>query len=123
MATSSALTMSATTARMSASPKPRVVNGGVPKRMPLGFSALLSPGTVFLFTEMPTSSRILGRRREAFASQRQGDPEGLGLGYVDLAFGSALGWWATTVATTSYCPSRMMEHAIPISTQPRAETF
>ena len=66
MATSSALTMSATTARMSASPKPRVVSGGVPKRMPLGFSALLSPGTVFLFTEMPTSSRILGRRREAF---------------------------------------------------------
>ena len=24
----------------------------------------------------------------------QGGPEGLGLGYVDLDFGSSLGWWA-----------------------------
>ena len=54
-------------------------------------------------------------------SQLQGDPGGLGPGYVYLAFGSALGWWAATIAT--YCPSRMMEHAIPVSTQPRAETF
>ena len=45
--------------------------------------------------------------------------EGLGLGYVDLVFGSSLGWWAATTAT--YCPSRMMEHAIPISTQPMTE--
>ena len=51
----------------------------------------------------------------------QGDRAGLGLGYVDLDFGSFLGWWATTIAT--YCPSRMMEHLILISTQPRFETF
>ena len=50
-----------------------------------------------------------------------GDPEGLGLGYVDLDFGCSLGWCAATIAT--YCPSRMMEHLIPISTQPRSETF
>ena len=29
----------------------------------------------------------------------QGDPEGLGLGYVDLDFGSSLGWWAATITT------------------------
>ena len=54
-------------------------------------------------------------------SDVQGEPEGLGLGYVDLDFGSSLGWWAATIAT--YCPSRMMEHLIPILTQPRSETF
>ena len=43
------------------------------------------------------------------------------MGYVDSDFGSSLGWWAATIAT--YCPSRMMEHLIPISTQPRSETF
>ena len=43
------------------------------------------------------------------------------LGWVDLDLGSSLGWWAATIAT--YCPSRMMEHLIPISTQPRSETF
>ena len=37
---------------------PLVLNGGVPNLIPDGFMALLSPGTVFLFTEMPTSSRI-----------------------------------------------------------------
>ena len=51
----------------------------------------------------------------------QGDPEGLGLGYVDLDFVSSLGWWAATIAT--YCPISMMEHLISNSTQPRFETF
>ena len=30
------------------------------------------------------------------------------LGWVDLEFGSSLGWWAGTIVT--YCPSRMVEH-------------
>lgn len=51
----------------------------------------------------------------------QGDPEGLGLGSVDLDFGSFFGWWAATMAT--YCPNRMKEHLTPISTQPMLETF
>ena len=51
----------------------------------------------------------------------QGDPEGLGLGYVDLDFGSSLGWWSATIAT--YCPRRRMKHLILISTQLRSETF
>ena len=38
----------------------------------------------------------------------QGDPEGLGLGYVDLVYGSSLGCRAATIAT--YCPRRMTEH-------------
>ena len=56
-----------------------------------------------------------------FAWLVQGDSEGLGLGYGDLDFGSSLGWWAATIAT--YCPSSMMEHLIPISTQPRSDSF
>ena len=39
------------------------------------------------------------------------------LGWVDLDLGSSPGWWAGTVA--SYCPSRMVEHPKPKSTQPR----
>lgn len=36
--------------------KPRVVSAGVPMRIPLGDNDDLSPATVFLFTEMETSS-------------------------------------------------------------------
>ena len=42
----------APTFSMSASFMPRVVRAGVPKRTPPGFSALTSPGTVFLLTLM-----------------------------------------------------------------------
>ena len=59
--------------------------------------------------------------RIRMVGQLQGDPEGLGQGYVDLDFGSSLGWWAATIAT--YCPSRMMEHLKSISTKSRSETF
>ena len=43
------------------------------------------------------------------------------LGWIDLELGSSPGRWAGTMVT--YCPSRMVEHVIPISTQPRSETF
>ena len=39
------------------------------------------------------------------------------LGWVDSDLGGSPGWWAATVAT--YCPSRMVEHPEPKSTQSR----
>ena len=38
----------------------------------------------------------------------QSGASGERLGWVDLNFGSSLGWWAASVAT--YCPSRVVEH-------------
>mmetsp|Transcript_29782 Transcript_29782/g.75858 ORF Transcript_29782/g.75858 Transcript_29782/m.75858 type:complete len:235 (+) Transcript_29782:307-1011(+) len=46
----------------SASLKPRVVSAGVPTRMPPGMMALLSPGTLFLFSVMDTSSSTVCTR-------------------------------------------------------------
>ena len=46
----------------------------------------------------------------------QGDSGGQIPRFVDLDFGSSLGWWAATVAI--YCPSRMVEHLKSKSTQP-----
>jgi len=43
---------------MSSSTNPRVVSAGVPKRIPLGFNALLSPGTVFLLQAIEMFSKI-----------------------------------------------------------------
>ncbi|TMW54268.1 hypothetical protein DOY81_000623 [Sarcophaga bullata] len=51
-----------TTTSISLSTNPRVVKAGVPKRIPEGFMADLSPGTVFLLQAILTSSKMYSAR-------------------------------------------------------------
>merc|ERR1719333_606946 len=56
-ATLMALEMNCPTFTKSSSTRPREVMAGVPRRRPLGFNALLSPGTVFLLQTMEACSQ------------------------------------------------------------------
>ena len=52
--------------RNSSGPKPKVVAAGLPRRIPLGLTAVpVSPGTVFLFTTRPARSRAAAVFRPA----------------------------------------------------------